>query len=128
MIRLTGATLLLLHALLFVTYPAQAASAHQRIPANNDLSQTVEWTSREAQHVYGLPEVKPKEKGALSIYASGLSFTGKTGSAVIPIRSVIAVSAGNQWVERAAPENGHRKRRWIGGRGVHASSRRYADR
>jgi hypothetical protein len=100
MIRLTGATLLLLlHALLFITYPAEAASPHQGIPANNDLSQTVEWTSGEAQHVYGLPEVKPKEKGALAIYASGLSFTGKTGSAVIPIRSVIAVSAGNQRVE-----------------------------
>ncbi|MFL6428968.1 MAG: hypothetical protein ACJ71S_12040 [Acidobacteriaceae bacterium] len=100
MIRLTGATLLfVLHTLLFVTHPAQAASAHQSVEAGVDHSQTLEWTSREVQHVYGLPDVKPKERGSLAIYASGLSFAGKTGSAMIPRQSVIAVSAGNQRVE-----------------------------
>lgn len=100
MIRLNGATLLLsLHALFFMPNAAHAASAQLGDQADNTSSQIAVWTSREVQHLYGLPDVKPKDKGSLTISVSGLSFTGKTGSSVIPRRSVIAVSAGDQRVE-----------------------------
>lgn len=99
MLKLTGATLLFsLHTFLFAAYPALAAQTG--IPSDNDHpSQAVEWTSRGVQHVYGLPEAKPKDKGILTLSPTDLSFTGKTSTAMIPRRSITAVSAGDQRVE-----------------------------
>ena len=98
MIKFSGAPLLLsLLALLFVLYPPHTASA--QVTAQAESSQAVEWTSRGVQHVHGLPDAKPKDKGTLTLSAAGLSFTGKTSRAMIPRQAVTAVSAGNQRVE-----------------------------
>ena len=58
-----------------------------------------EWSSSAAQHVYGLPEAKPNEKGDLRITASGLCFAGKTSHATIRLDAIVAVGAGNERVE-----------------------------
>jgi hypothetical protein len=103
--NLTVATLLFsLPALLFALTSARAASAQPGIQAQTDHSQTdpsqtVEWTSRQVQHLYGLPDAKPKDKGTLTLSSAGLSFTGKASRSMIPRQSVVAVSAGNQRVE-----------------------------
>ncbi len=100
MIKLSGATLLLsFHALLSVAYPAQAASARPDVQTADTQSQIVEWTSHGVQHVNGLPDAKPKDKGTLTLSATALRFTGKASSSMIPRQSVTAVSAGNQRVE-----------------------------
>ena len=92
---LTGvAWFVLLHTLLLFPH-----SVHAARQTDNDHSAAVEWTSREAQHVYGLPDAKAKDKGSLTLSGTDLSFTGKAGSSSIPRRSIIAVSAGNQRVE-----------------------------
>ena len=113
--KLTVATLLFsLPALLFALSSAQAASAQPGIqaegnpspadhfqtdPSQTDPSQAVEWTSRQVQHLYGLPDAKPKDKGTLTLSPAGLSFTGEASRSTIPRQSVVAVSAGNQRVE-----------------------------
>jgi len=74
------------------------------------------WTATQAEHVYGLAEIKPHKKGTLTLSAEGLTFTAKSGSVTIPRNSILAVSAGNQRVEMwgmtgrvmrmAIPDNG----------------------
>jgi hypothetical protein len=92
---LTGvACFVLLHILVFFPH-----SAHAARQTDNDHRAAVEWTSREAQHVYGLPDAKAKDKGSLTLSGTDLSFIGKAGSGSIPRRSILAVSAGNQRVE-----------------------------
>jgi len=82
-----------------MTHPVLAATPQPFIPAEGDLPQPAAWKSSSAQHAYGLPEAKPKEKGTLTMTSDGLSFTGKSGNSFIQRNSVIAVSAGNQRVE-----------------------------
>jgi hypothetical protein len=75
-----------------------------------------QWSAPQAEHIYGLPEVKPHKKGILTLGAEGLTFTGKFGTTSIPRNSITAVSAGNQRVElwgvtgrlmrMAIPDNG----------------------
>ena len=84
----------LLHSLLLFPH-----SAHAARQTDNDHSAAVEWTSREAEHVYGLPDAKAKDRGSLTLSGTELSFSGKAGSSSIPRRSIVAVSAGNQRVE-----------------------------
>ena len=58
-----------------------------------------QWTFANVQHLYGLPEVKAREKGVLAIRANELIFTGKLSHSTLPLESIIAVGAGNQRVE-----------------------------
>ena len=74
---------------------AGAASALQ----SNPESSVSAWTSSKAQHVYGLPDTKPNEKGTLALNANGLTFTGTSTNAVIQRHSIVAVGAGNERVE-----------------------------
>ena len=76
-----------------------SALAQDRVQSDGAQSQIVEWNSANVQHVDGLPDAKAKEKGTLAVNATGLSFTGKGARSVIPLRSIIAVGAGNQRVE-----------------------------
>lgn len=87
----------LIHTLLL--FPSSVLADSAPVAGQTDPSQTVEWTSRGAQHVFGLPDAKAKDKGTLTLTAAGLSFTGKASRSMIPRQSVIAVSAGNQRVE-----------------------------
>lgn len=98
--RLSASLLFLLsHALICIPHSALAATPQPFIHAGGDLPQPAAWKSSSAQHAYGLPEAKPKEKGTLTVSPDGLTFTGKSGNSFIQRSSVIAVSAGNQRVE-----------------------------
>ena len=100
MIKLAAAAFLFsLHTLLLALFPAQVAFAQTGSQAGDTHIETVEWTSRGVQHVYGLPDAKPKDKGTLALSPAGLSFSGKSSRSMIPRQSVFAVSAGDQRVE-----------------------------
>jgi hypothetical protein len=58
-----------------------------------------DWSSSEAEHMYGLPGAIAKEKGTLRITVNDLVFAGKTSSATIRLQSILAASAGNERVE-----------------------------
>lgn len=57
------------------------------------------WTSPHVQHVDGLPGVKAKESGTLTINGSELLFVGKTSRSTIRLQSLYAAAAGNERVE-----------------------------
>jgi hypothetical protein len=57
------------------------------------------WSSTHAVHVLGMPEVKARENGTLIITPQHLTFTGKAASSTIDLRSIVALSAGNERVE-----------------------------
>jgi hypothetical protein len=101
MIKPTGVSLVVsFHALfLFLPQAALGASAQPGTSPGLTQSQRVNWTSSGVQHVYGLPDAKPKDKGTLTLSAAGLSFAGKASRSMIPRQSVVAVSAGNERVE-----------------------------
>jgi hypothetical protein len=61
--------------------------------------QPTEWSSPHAVHVLGMPDVKAKENGTLTITAQNLTFTGKSSSSTIDLPSIVALSAGNERVE-----------------------------
>jgi hypothetical protein len=56
--------------------------------------QPTEWSSPHAVHVLGMPDVKAKENGTLTITAQNLTFTGKSSSSTIDLPSIVALSAG----------------------------------
>jgi hypothetical protein len=57
------------------------------------------WSSTHAVHVLGMPDVKAKENGTLTITAQNLTFTGKSSSSTIDLPSIVALNAGNERVE-----------------------------
>jgi len=57
------------------------------------------WSTTNAEHVYGLPDVKAGKKGTLTLTPDALTFTGKSSNAVIPRTSILAVSQGSDRVE-----------------------------
>jgi hypothetical protein len=57
------------------------------------------WNSTHAVHVLGMPDVKAKDNGTLTITTQRLTFTGKSGSSTIDLSSIVALSAGNERVE-----------------------------
>ena len=57
------------------------------------------WSSSQAQHVYGFPDLKPHKKGSLTLSADELVFSGKSGTSAIRRSAIRSVSAGNQRVE-----------------------------
>jgi hypothetical protein len=50
-------------------------------------------------HVLGMPDVKAKDNGTLTITPQHLTFTGKSASSTIDLPSIVALSAGNERVE-----------------------------
>jgi len=96
----TGAALLVLfHMVLLFPGSAHAETPQTGRPADDSIAQTVEWSSRAARHVYGLPDAKANQKGTLTLSANELRFNGKGGEVAIARQSITAVSAGNQRVE-----------------------------
>ena len=57
------------------------------------------WSSTHAVHILGMPGMKAKESGTLTITPRRLTFTGKSGSSTIDLPSILALSAGNERVE-----------------------------
>lgn len=87
-----------LFALLFLPFPMLVFPQAGKQPAGSQPAIT-EWSSAQAEHIYGFPEVKAKDKGTLQITAQALSFSSKTGSAAIPLSSILAVDSGKERVE-----------------------------
>lgn len=100
MSRFSGSLLFLLaHVLICMPHAAAAATLQDAMQADGAHAQLKAWSSSGVQHVYGLPDIKPADKGTLTVTASGLAFTGKSGSTSLQRPSIIAVSAGSQRVE-----------------------------
>lgn len=95
---------------------AQTSPLAEAGPIAQSIQTGSSWTSKKAQYIYGLPEIKPHQKGTLTLTTKDLTFTDKAGSTVIPRSTITAVSAGNQRVElwgltgrimrMAIPDNG----------------------
>jgi len=97
---LSGASLfLLVHASLCVPNHLPAATIQAVAQDHAAPAPTAVWKSSSAEHVYGFPDLKPNKKGALTLSAEALTFSGKSGNTSIPRGSLTAVSAGNQRVE-----------------------------
>jgi len=77
------------------------------VPAHADASavqgsytvQPLGWSSTHAVHVLGMPEVRGRENGTLTITPQRLTFTGKSANSTIDLPSIVALSAGNERVE-----------------------------
>lgn len=98
----SGASLLvLIQAILFLPHQAFAFAAIQPqrpVTSSRKPSSEGSWTISHAQHAYGLPEVKPKQKGTLTLDSQNITFSGKAIYR-IPRTSVIAISDGSERVE-----------------------------
>lgn len=100
MSRLSGAVLLFsLQSFLLVAGTTRMACAEQAGETGDRQASAVVWSAREAEHVLGFPEVKPNEKGILTLSAGELVFSAKSGEQRIPRRSLMAVNVDNQRVE-----------------------------
>jgi hypothetical protein len=118
--HLTGSRLFILASLVFTCVPSTLkAGSTQGVPPPSivDISPAgTQWTATKAEHIYGLPDIKPHKQGTLTLSADALTFTGKAGSTAIQRSAVTAVSAGNERVElwgmtgrimrMAIPDNG----------------------
>jgi hypothetical protein len=76
-----------------------AAEQNASIGQSSTASASSGWISTNAIHVLGMPDVKAKEHGTLSINSQRLTFTSKSASAAIDLPSIVAISAGNERVE-----------------------------
>ncbi|WP_263411406.1 hypothetical protein [Terriglobus tenax] len=91
--------LVLLQSALFLPSRAFGAGGAIQPQRPNVVSTSTDaWAVSHAQHAYGLPDVKPKQKGVLRLDSHGLSFTGKA-SYSIPHVSILAISNGTERVE-----------------------------
>jgi hypothetical protein len=72
------------------------AAAEHNAPSTGSSSG---WLSTHAIHVLGMPDIKAKQPGTLSITPQQLTFTSKSASAAIDLPSIVAISAGNERVE-----------------------------
>lgn len=99
MIQMTGFRLLVLLHAAAICVPSTLHAARlpdaglQAAPARS------KWSAANAEHIYGLPEIKAHKKGMLALTADDLTFTGKVGTTSIARNKITAVSAGNQRVE-----------------------------
>jgi hypothetical protein len=57
------------------------------------------WTASNVKHAYGLPELKPKVKGSLTVDDHGIAFIAKSGRYDVPWTAIAAISNGNERVE-----------------------------
>jgi hypothetical protein len=75
--------------------------AHAVPPAASGVTvaQPSGWSSTHAVHVLGMPEIKAKKHGTLTITPEHLTFTGKSASSTIDLPSIVAISAGDERVE-----------------------------
>lgn len=78
---------------------AAAAHAAPSFTSRNAAVQPSGWSSTHAVHVLGMPDVKAKENGTLTITSQQLRFTGKSANSTIDLPSIVALSAGNERVE-----------------------------
>jgi hypothetical protein len=76
--------------------PVHTASA---ITPGSTVVQSSGWSSTHAVHVLGMPEIKAKESGTLTITPQHLTFTGRSASSTIDLSSIVALNAGNERVE-----------------------------
>ena len=76
--------------------PAQVAPT---VTHDSAVVQASEWSSTHAVHVLGMPDIRAKESGTLTITPRQLRFTGKSASSTIDLPSIVALSAGNERVE-----------------------------
>jgi len=76
-----------------------AAQADSFVTQGAAVTQPSEWSSAHAVHILGLPDVKAKENGTLTITPQHLTFSGKYASSTIDLPSIVALSAGNERVE-----------------------------
>lgn len=76
--------------------PAQVAPI---ITHDSAVVQASGWSSTHAVHVLGMPDIRAKESGTLTITPRQLRFTGKSASSTIDLPSIVALSAGNERVE-----------------------------
>jgi len=67
--------------------------------ASNPIIHVDAWTASKVQHAYGLPETKPKAKGAIVIDNAGLTFNGNASRYTIPWADTVAVGNGVERVE-----------------------------
>jgi hypothetical protein len=93
----TGFALSLIACSFSLTAPAQADPSVT--PRSAAVVQPSGWSSTHAVHVLGMPDVKAKENGTLTITPQHLTFTGKSASSTIDLPSIVALSAGNERVE-----------------------------
>jgi len=77
---------------------AQSTPSAQPALASTGVS-IAPWTGQNVQHAYGLPELKPKAKGSITVDNNGFTFTGKSGLYAIPWAEITAISSGNERVE-----------------------------
>ncbi|WP_420237842.1 hypothetical protein ACOBR2_20000 [Telmatobacter bradus] len=57
------------------------------------------WAADRVLHLYGLPDVKAKAKGRMSINADGIRFSVNGLATSLPIANILAVHTGNERVE-----------------------------
>lgn len=98
MLRLSyaGFVLSLIASSFSLPVPAQAVPS---VAHDSAIVQSSGWSSTHAVHVLGMPDVKAKENGTLTITPRQLKFTGRSASSAIDLPSIVAISAGNERVE-----------------------------
>jgi hypothetical protein len=77
------------------------ALAQTDVPPVHDSSLIVisGWSSPHVIHVLGMPDIKAKDKGLLTITSRQISFTSKSAKSTIELHSIVAISAGQERVE-----------------------------
>ena len=98
--RLTVFSFVSLFSSLCVAQGLENAALAQRTAAPVSTAiQITSWTASKVQHVYGLPESRPKAKGTLTVNSIGLTFSSGSGAYTIPWSSTIGLSNGSERVE-----------------------------
>jgi hypothetical protein len=69
------------------------------VTSGSAVIQSSGWSSTHAVHVLGMPDVKAKDHGSLTITPRRLTFTGSSASSTIDLPSIVALSAGDERVE-----------------------------
>jgi len=86
--------------LLASSLPSHALAQGETLsPSNSNLIEISGWSSTKAIHVLGMPDVKAKAKGTLTITPHQVTFTGKSAKSTLDLPSIVAVSAGHERVE-----------------------------
>lgn len=84
---------------ILVTSVPLPGSVHAALSVSRSPIQSSGWSSTHAVHVLGMPEIKAKENGTLTITPQRFTFSAKSASSTIDLPSIVAISAGNERVE-----------------------------
>ena len=95
----TSAIALCALVLIGLVLPLQAQQPDDPAFATALSAASGRWQSGEAVHLIGLPEIREKEKGSLSISADALTFTSPYGRASVPRAKILNVSVGDVTLE-----------------------------